>query len=356
MCIRTGGFPRNRGLGGEKRGRLSCIIEGMARQRSNRVDEIKSKVRTRLREGLYRPGDRFLSTRDLATHFGVSYQTAHVLMDELCTEGLLERRAASGTFIPGGPLRPIGAALCFSPRAQRPNSFGARLLDGLTRRLDRDGVPWRLHDLDAPLPPDRHPVLWEAPELPARCAEARRSILLLNDRPPPGLQAAFIDSISIDDFSGGVSAGQLLRLREGEGDAYAVLTGPADDARSQARRDGYLSVVPHAAVVEAQSWFLEDGLKAAGEAARLGRDGLFCCNDRLAEAVILHCRERGLPRPPLVGFDDAPVAEQLDLTTIAIPWEELIADAVEILKRRLAGDATASRQLIVTPRPVIRRR
>jgi hypothetical protein len=34
--------------------------------------------------------------------------------------------------------------------------------------------------------------------------------LLLNDRPRPGLEAALLDSISIDDFSGGASAAQLL--------------------------------------------------------------------------------------------------------------------------------------------------
>jgi DNA-binding LacI/PurR family transcriptional regulator len=86
-----------------------------------------------------------------------------------------------------------------------------------------------------------------------------------------------------------------------------------------------------------------------------GRDGVFCCNDRLAQAVLHWCNEHHKVAPPLVGFDDAPVAETLDLTTIALPWEEMIAGAADVIKRRLAGAGGAARQLIFTPRPVIRR-
>jgi DNA-binding LacI/PurR family transcriptional regulator len=82
---------------------------------------------------------------------------------------------------------------------------------------------------------------------------------------------------------------------------------------------------------------------------------LFCCNDRLAEAVIAHCRDREIEPPRIVGFDDAPVAEQLNLTTIAIPWAEMIACAADLIKQHLGGSRTASRQLIFTPRPVMRR-
>jgi DNA-binding LacI/PurR family transcriptional regulator len=71
--------------------------------------------------------------------------------------------------------------------------------------------------------------------------------------------------------------------------------------------------------------------------------------------VISHAQEHKRVCPRLVGFDDAPVAEELNLTTIAIPWDEVIGGAVEIIKRRLNGDTSAARQLIVTPRPVVRK-
>mgnify|MGYP003552026228 CR=1 FL=1 len=42
--------------------------------------------------------------------------------------------------------------------------------------------------------------------------------------------------------------------------------------------------------------------------------------------------------PPIVGFDDAPIAEQLNLTTIGLPWDEMLDGVIRTAKRRLAGD------------------
>lgn len=328
----------------------------MLRTHNRRITEIKERVRTRLRDGTFRPGDRFLSTRELARLYDVSYQTAHCLLDELSAEGWLERRAAAGTFVPGRTAADCGAQLLFHARARRPHSFGARLFQALTRRLDRDGIPWTVLWTDAPEEPapDRFPILWEAVPQRERLLQQRRLALLLNDRPPPGLDAAFLDSVSVDDFSGGAAAAQLLLRQKRPDPRLATLTGPRADARSSARCSGFLSAAPHAAIVSATGWFLEDGLSCAAEAVSRGPDGLFCANDRLAEAVVQWCWKQSVHCPPLVGFDDAPIAEALNLTTIAIPWEELIAEAVAVLRRRLAGDVSAARQILVTPRPVVR--
>jgi len=57
---------------------------------------------------------------------------------------------------------------------------------------------------------------------------------------------------------------------------------------------------------------------------------------------------------PVVGFDDAPVAEEPDLTTIAIPRQEMVAGAVGIIRSRIHGRAGAAAKMIFTPRPVMR--
>lgn len=330
----------------------------MARPRSARVDEVKSRLRTRLSEGVHRPGDRFLSAREVAAHFQVSYQTAHRLIQELTQEGWLQRRAASGTYIPRTESGWTSVQLVFGARARRKGSFGARLLHDLSRRLDRDKIlletTWassRQEIFD-----ESFPVLWEAPAAMEKCIRLKKSALLLNDRPRPGLQAAFFDSVSMDDFSGGVCAAELL-LREAPParPRLAVVAGPENDPRSQARTAGFLSLAPQAKIVQAGGWFYEDGYHVAGEAVELGKHGVFCCNDRLAEAIQVFCSENHRQAPPLVGFDDAPVAEKLNLTTIAIPWEDLVASAADIIKRRLSGETFAARQVIVTPQPVIRK-
>jgi hypothetical protein len=297
----------------------------------------------------------------VAAQFGVSYQTAHRLLAELTEEGHLERRAQSGTYLPGGRGALRDVQLFFNARARREGSFGARLLRDLTRRLGREKIACEVVWTDArkiELFDESLPILWEAPEMMARCVRARRIALLLNDRPQPGLNAAYLDSVSMDDFSGGASAAQLL-LRAVPPQLsvlpqFCVLSGPPDDARSRARRDGFLSVVKNAPVVSSRSWFWEDGYQVAGEAVRMGRDGIFCGNDRLAQGIKQFCDDKNLPCPRLIGFDDAPIAEELNLTTIAVPWDEMIGGAVELIYRRLSGDSSAARQLIVTPRPVLR--
>lgn len=331
---------------------------------SARIENIKTRLRVRLAAGVARPGDRFLSARELAARFGISYQTAHILIGELRDEGLLERRAKSGTFVPGGKVFRDGAHLFFGARGQREGSFGAQLLAGISKRLERDGIPiqvsWIEENKAAPkvFPKVRRgyfPVLWEAAPVLAACLAAKKAALLLNERPAPGLSASFLDSVSIDDFSGGAGAAQLL-LRElgGVGQDTIILGGPLDDPRSQARCGGFLSIVSGAPIVAAGSWFFEDGYRVAPQIWQKSPRGLFCVNDRLAESVIQWCRDNGKIAPPMVGFDDAPVAESLGLTTMAIPWDEFIFEAAELVKKRVNGDAGAARQVILTPRPVVR--
>jgi len=343
----------------------------MARGRSGRVVEIKGTLTERLQTGTgYRPGERFLSARELSAEFGISYQTAHRLLAELETEGLLERRAASGTYVPGAaPVADSVASPCysearlvFSRRAARAQSFGARLLAELAGLFRREGIHWQVQwesspeEIGAPLPPDAFPVLWEAPGGLERCMRERRPALLLNARPAPGLATAGLDSVSVDDHFGGACAADLLleAAEDTPAPQFAVVTGPEGDTRSDARRDGFLSRSPQATIIIAGGWYREHGLDIAEAAICSGPDGIFCANDRLAEAILLYARRHHLPRPRVVGFDDAPVAATEELTTIAIPWEELASDAVGIVRRRLAGDRSTSRRLLVTPRPILR--
>jgi len=328
----------------------------MARPRSLHVAEVKRRLEQRLAEGLHRPGDKFPPAREIADRFGISYQTAHRVLAELESEGKLERRASAGTFIPGGKVFWDGAQLIFSERARRADSFGSRLLDKLTRRLERDGVSFKISwDDDGKLRRNFIPVIWEAPVALETCARTKRPALLLNDRPRPGLSSAFIDAVSIDDFSGGAGAAELLIQAAGFTDGLAIITGPEHDSRSRQRTDGFLSVAANVPVVCAGSWFFEDGYRVAPLAYAAGPNGVFCCNDRLADGFASWCADRNLKPPPLVGFDDAPVAEKLNLTTMAIPWEEFVNGAADLIKRRLNGDSGAAHQLILTPRPVVRR-
>lgn len=329
----------------------------MPRPRSKKVSELKAKLLTRIREGFFRPGDRFLSNRALAERFGVSYQTAHRLVGELCEEGWMERRPASGTYIAGKRTSLTGVQFLVHERAQRAGSFGARLLEQLCARLEREKIDCVISfaKTKAALKLGLFPIIWECekavlPHLSTGCYA-----LLLNGPAPTGVAGTFVDTVETDDFSGGVCAAEIFKTRGHR--QTVVLAGPRDDQRSVRRVEGFLSLYQKTRVVWAEGWFFEEGFQAA---SRLQLEkkapAVFCCNDRLAEGVIRYCESNRLPPPEVIGFDDAPIAETLNISTISIPWNEMIEAALGIIRKRLRGDSSTASRQILAPRPVIRHR
>ena len=326
----------------------------MPRPRTSYVQELKTKLIHRIQHGFYRPGARFFSNRDLAKRFGVSYQTAHVLINELATEGWLERRLASGTYIPGDHELMVGVQLVFNARGKRAASFGNQLMKQMTARLDVEGIHWQMNWVNngARLRRDLFPVIWEVPGILERLRS--HYALLLNDQPPAGIVSSYVDSLSTDDFSGGVCASQWLKELVEPRAQFAVLAGPKTDRRSVQRVNGFTSLVPGAVVCWSKSWFYEDGLVTASDIMAAKPDAVFCCNDRLAEGLIKFCHKNNLKRPHLIGFDDAPIAEKLNFSTVAIPWLEIADAAVAVIKKRLRGDTTTASRQVFAPRPVVR--
>lgn len=323
----------------------------MARPRSAQTRLVKEKMIARLKGGFHPPGQRFFSNRGLAAQFGVSYQTADRLIRELVEEGWLERRPSAGTYVSGKAVAWQGAALVFHERAKREGSFGARLMEELSQSLAHAGIAAKRiwGGEEKLLVGDQWlPVLWERPTTMGELASARRFLLVLNDTPPPGLASSFVDSVACDDVSGGAAAAELLQAAQA-GKKLAVLAGPQSDHRSCQRVAGFHSIFPQAKVFWAESWDAEAAAKLAPSLAAGKFTGLFCCSDRLAEGLL-----SGGVETALVGFDDAPVAEALNLTTIAVPWQEMVAGAVDIIRRRMNGYTGSAAKLIFAPRPVMR--
>jgi DNA-binding transcriptional regulator YhcF (GntR family) len=327
--------------------------------RSEHVQSVKKKLLSIIRASGPRPGHPFLSNRAIAQRFHISYQTADNLVRELVQEGHLERRPASGTYLPGGQSKALGVLLIFNTRAKRKTSFGSRILDELTAQLKREGIPWRMSWAKEPstrtngLPKGRYPVIWERLDMVDRAVQLGRHALLLNHRPPPGLASSLIDSVSVDDFSGGAAAAQFLKREYPQARKVAILAGPSDDARSAARVNGFLSV-SSATVFTSPTWYYESALTLADKVVAAGKDGIFCCADRLAEGIVRSCIKHGIRRPPLVSFDDAPIAQWLNLTTMAIPWTEMVTAAVRVIKQRQFDDSSSAITQLVSTKLIIR--
>lgn len=329
----------------------------MARPVTERIQDIRRELESRLRNDPLRPGERFFSNRSLAERYGISYQTAHRLMRALEEEGLLHRDRSSGTYVSSGiTLRHV--ELCFHARARQRDSFGARLLSLVEHALQAAGLATRRTWIAGPhaVPRDVYPILWESsgPGL-VRFEGPHHFGLILNDRPPPGLRSSFLDSLSTDDYSGGAAAAELLLERELKPRQLSILAGPRGDGRSDARVRGFLSVARKVSVTHASTWFYEAGLQVASRVLRESPGGVFCANDRLAAALQDCVRARGECREPLiVGYDDAPIALARRMTTIAIPWEEIAQGAAVLALARIRGDTSPARAQIFSPRPLIR--
>lgn len=338
----------------------------MPRPVSQKVRSLQTLLRQRIAHGIYQPGDAFPSTRAIAKRHQVSYQTAHRILSELVSEGLLQTRQGAGTFVAGQVKLPQGVLLLFHPRARRRGSFGAYLKGLLEGALQKEGISYRTSWTDSGLTryPNHLPVFWEHPsEFSVPFPNAKdRYALVLNDRKTAGLEAARLDTISTDDYSGGVCAAEVLLTLEPLRNPHnkikraAILAARLDDTRSMERVMGFRSLITitDQRVIEAGSWDMEDGLIAAPKLLALNPSAIFCCNDRLAEGVIRYARKANIHLPPLVGFDNAPIAEELGLTTIAAPWEEMIEAAVQIIQKRLKGNRGMARRQIFAPHPVIR--
>jgi DNA-binding LacI/PurR family transcriptional regulator len=102
------------------------------------------------------------------------------------------------------------------------------------------------------------------------------------------------------------------------------------------------------------TWNYEDAVKVADEVVAAGTDGIFCCADRLAEAIVRRCIRKGIKRPPLVSFDDAPIAQWLNLTTMAIPWMEMVSAAVRVIKQRQFDATSSAMAQLISTKLVIR--
>lgn len=320
--------------------------------RSQRIRSVVRALEERLANRLHRPGDRFATARQVAEQYHISYQTAHRILADLAKRGLIERRPRGGSFIAGTSPKPTHIQLVLHPRADNPHGFGGKLKRLLEQALDQAGIdrqPTHHHDDDAALHPNALPIIWEQPDGVDQCVRQHRPGILVNERPEPGWGSSLLDSIGADDFAGGALAADTL-LRATTGVRYfGVLAGPVGDRRSDERIAGFLSRTSDALITHADNWHRDAGRRAASNLADANLTGLFAANDRLAQGILLAFRDRSQGPPPIVGYDDAPIAEQLGLTTIALPWQQIARALVQRAQLRLQGDLSPACTFLFQP-------
>lgn len=93
-------------------------------------------------------------------------------------------------------------------------------------------------------------------------------------------------------------------------------------------------------------------------------EGLVCASDSLALGAMMAVREAGLPKFPVIGFDNTPVAQAVGLSSVEQRLDLVAEATLELLmgqtgRRVLAAndsdDADDDRHRLITPKLVVRR-
>jgi len=325
------------------------------RARTKKVLEVKKRLIARLESGYFSSGERFFSNRYVATHFNVSYKTAHTLLNELEEEGYLKRKGQSGSFVAGLQRSYQGVAIYAPRRIEDPASYSNFLFELLKGQLKKENLPYEVFiaDCSTKLKEELYPIVIDLPCLQEQLYHLNSYGLFLNDKPQPGLSSILVDSIYCDNYSGGVAAAQLIQQTFGNAKS-TIFAGPRNDWRGEARLKGFLSRIPDARVVFAETWHQEIAFKRLNLLFAEPVETLFCCNDKLAAAVVEYCEKAAFKRPPIIGFDNLPISEVLAFTSIGVPWQEVIEIAVKCAAGRLKQNGSAVRHTMVAIKPVLR--
>ncbi len=167
-------------------------------------------------------------------------------------------------------------------------------------------------------------------------AESRRVPTLLIDRSIPGLA-----SIRADYTGGGRRAAEHLMALGHQ--RVGIVSGPVEVASMRARIDGAISALgDRLAFTVASSFSME--LEHDVEAAVVSRraTAIFAGTDLIALGVIRAAQAAGLNVPgdlAVIGFGDMPSAQMANppLSSIEMPLEDMAAEAVDALLRRIEG-------------------
>jgi DNA-binding LacI/PurR family transcriptional regulator len=158
-------------------------------------------------------------------------------------------------------------------------------------------------------------------------------------------------SITINDEHGGYLAGRHLAERGHT--SFAVLSEPQRSSsylsQAEQRRAGFRKAIGDARFIEATN-DISGGRLAARELLSWADrpTAVFAHQDLLAAGVLLECRDQGLRLPDdlaVIGFDDGPLAEALDITTVRQPLETSGRLGLRLLHEALADPQQPVQQI-----------
>lgn len=351
-----------------------------------RYPEIARCLRGEITEGRYGPSGKLPSESMLVKRFGVSRPTVARALAALVEEGLVERRAGSGSFVKaGGAAAPQSNILALLiPNLANVEIFQMICgeLSALARMHDHTLV-WGSADqgrtsgdvmqMCRQLVERKVSGVFFAPyEWSEDAEEMNRSIVemlhdagipvVLLDRDWPRFPLrSDLDLVDIDNFASGFMLAEHL-IKLGCRRLHFV-TRPRSAPTVRARMAGVCEALAGHGISPDPGWkregAMEDKKFMRGLTMPLFPDAYICANDNTAALLLSELRKVGVKVPEtvrVVGFDDVKFATLVSppLTTMSQPCREIAQVAFRAMLDRQADPTLPARRLTLTSRLVIR--
>lgn len=358
---------------------------------SSRFRDIARQLREEIASGRYGVEGRMPSEAQLVRRFGVSRPTVARALGILATEGLLERRAGSGTFAKQGSQTGVSSKLLGLLIPSLGNTEIFQIIGGEIASLARMhdyGLVWGGSES---LVPDASNSLKQAEQLCRQFIERRVSgvffapyellkekeeanrslavmlreagipVILLDRDMLPFPSRSDFDLVGINNLTGGYLLGEHL-LKLGCKRIHFVarpLSAPTVDARIAGVREA----LSRWNIPTDPGWLhigdFEDKNFVRRMTGPSRPDAFVCANDHTAALLLGALRKSNIRVPEdvrVVGFDDVKFATLVSpaLTTIQQPCREIAMRAFRAMLDRLADATLPACHMSLSPRLVIR--
>lgn len=354
-------------------------------------ESISRELRAEISSGAFGPANRLPSEAQLVERFGVSRPTVTRALRDLQTEGLIERRAGSGTYVVENSSKPLQTqvlgllipelssteifqAICGELGAlARGNGYGLLWGGSPTPYAQRDSSPEHAIDVCQQFIQKNVAGVFFAPleyhvdkdkvnyELLDQLRKSGTPVVLLDRDVAPFPQRSTCDLVTLDNFAAGFMIGEhLIRLGCTK---IRFAARPGSAATVEARISGVReAIVRNGHSVSSEFAVFgdpEDQKFVRGFKADRACDAIVCANDLTAAKLIKTLTEIQVEVPDqvsVVGFDDVRYASLLTvpLTSIAQPCREIAQLAFRLMIERINEPGLPSRMISVAPRLVVR--
>lgn len=354
--------------------------------------EISRHLLTQIAAGKYGLSSRLPSEAQLVKQFNVSRPTVARAFRDLETEGIVERRVGSGTYvrspsnnlvtttrqigllIPGLGTTEIFEIICGELASLARRSEYTLLWGGSSHpRLDQNGSREHARELCEQFIERRVMGVFFAPfeltegqdevnrSISDRFSEAGIPIVLLDRDLAPFPQSSGFDVVGLDNVAAGyLLAEHLIKL----GCRRIVfvarpLSAPTVERRFAGVRESLLGHKIEISTDWLQTGDPQDPKFVHGLMAGKRWDAIICANDLTAAQLIHTIGKCGFRVPQdirVVGFDDAKYATLVGvpLTTIQQPCKDIAVTAFQAMLSRIAEPTLPGRKMALPPRLVVR--